>query len=62
MDKAASHASETAAMRKLMERFDDCKEKFDPLDTRDIRLDLPPPLENLSIPGVVRSGEITIKR
>jgi len=49
-------------MRDLMDAFDDRKEHFTAVDTRDIHIDLPPPLENLHIPGVVRSGEITITR
>lgn len=68
MDKSASHSSETPAMRQLMEDFDVHKERFTALDdrtaldTRDIHIDLPVPLDSLYVPGVVTSGVLTITR
>ncbi|KAH7070302.1 hypothetical protein FB567DRAFT_613128 [Paraphoma chrysanthemicola] len=61
MDKATSHESETPAMRELMDTFDDHKERFAAGESRDVRFDLPPPLDNLTA-GNVRSGEVTIPR
>lgn len=62
MDKVASQASESPEMRELMKRFDERKEVFNPHDENDIHIDLPSPLHNLDIPGVVRKGELTILR
>jgi len=42
-----------------MKRFNLVKENFKP-DNKDIRLDLPGPLENLDLDNRVRGGEITI--
>lgn len=49
-------------MRELMEAFDARKERFTALDDRDIRIDLPPPLDNIHVPGVVSAGVLTITR
>ncbi|KAH8732201.1 hypothetical protein GQ44DRAFT_766352 [Phaeosphaeriaceae sp. PMI808] len=62
IDKAASNASETGPMRELMKEFDIRKEQFTAFGTQDIHISLPEPLHNLSIPGVVQGGEITITR
>ncbi|KAF2828907.1 hypothetical protein CC86DRAFT_199672 [Ophiobolus disseminans] len=62
LDKTASLASETPAMRSLMQDFDDRKEAFTAEDTRDIHLKLPPPLHELEVPGLIQLGELTITR
>ncbi|KAJ4365713.1 hypothetical protein N0V83_008333 [Neocucurbitaria cava] len=59
IDKDAFHASESPAMRYLMEKFDERKQNFD-RHSRDLYLDLPEPLDNLTIPGIVNQGQITI--
>jgi hypothetical protein len=46
-------------MRVLMKDFDERKKKFSN-NARDMKLDLPEPLENLNIPGKVLEGELTI--
>jgi hypothetical protein len=48
-------------MRELMKKFDGMKRKFRS-DYRSMRLDLPEPLQNLTIEGKVRGGEITITK
>lgn len=45
----ATHASETAAMRELMRRFDALKKQFG-MEHRNLPLTLPEPLQNLDIP------------
>ncbi|KAF2127870.1 hypothetical protein P153DRAFT_432314 [Dothidotthia symphoricarpi CBS 119687] len=59
--KNASHASETPAMRALMKKFDALKKHFG-MDSRDLRLTLPDPVQDLNIPGRVNQGLITIPR
>lgn len=61
IDKEAFHASESPAMRYLMQNFDERKQSFDQ-DSGDFYLDLPEPLENLTIDGVVNQGEMLIPR
>ncbi|CAO2656251.1 Nn.00g050540.m01.CDS01 [Neocucurbitaria sp. VM-36] len=61
IDKDAFHASESPAMRYLMEKFDERKQIFD-RNSRDLYLDLPEPLDSLTIPGIVYQGQITIPR
>ncbi|KAF2827326.1 actin-like ATPase domain-containing protein, partial [Ophiobolus disseminans] len=61
IDKDAFHASESPAMRYLMQEFDERKQTFD-RDSGDFRLDLPEPLADLTIDGVVNQGEITVTR
>jgi hypothetical protein len=61
IDKDAFHASESPAMRYLMQKFDERKQAFD-RDSGDFYLDLPEPLDSLSIPGVVNQGEMLIAR
>lgn len=48
-------------MRQLMKSFDDLKRTFFK-DHRDMRLDLPPPLNNLNLAGKVDLGEIKITK
>jgi len=60
IDKLATHASETPAMRSLMKDFD-VKKKHFTVASPDYQLELPFPLENLDIPGV-KQGLLTIKR
>lgn len=61
IDKEAFHASESPAMRDLMQKFDERKQGFTK-SSGDEFLDLPEPLDALSIPGVVNSGEVKIPR
>ncbi|KAF2188028.1 actin-like ATPase domain-containing protein [Zopfia rhizophila CBS 207.26] len=58
-NKISSHATEGEAMRILMKRFDALKKQFHS-GSEDRHVDLPKPLHNLTIPGKVNSGEITI--
>ena len=46
-------------MRAVMKVFDEKKKKFSN-KVRDMKLDLPTPLDNLNIPGKVVAGELTI--
>jgi len=57
----ASHASETPAMRLLMKDFD-LKKKHFTVGSFDCQIELPPPLENHSVPGYVDLGLLTIKK
>jgi len=59
IDKNANHASETPAMRELMQAFDDVKKQFT-FSTPDVRFSLRGELENLDITGKVNKGLITI--
>ncbi|KAI4955558.1 hypothetical protein J4E91_001419 [Alternaria rosae] len=61
IDKTATHASETPAMRSLMKDFD-LKKKHFTAGSSGCKLELPPPLENLIIQGRVNQGLLTIKR
>lgn len=47
-------------MRAVIEKFNGIKRKFSNTARRDMKLDLPKPLDNLNIPGKVIQGEITI--
>ncbi|CAI6331925.1 unnamed protein product [Periconia digitata] len=59
-NKISSHSVEGKAMRELMKEFDDQKQRFDGEMKEDIRIDLPHPLQHLSIAGKVNKGEIAI--
>jgi hypothetical protein len=59
LDRISSHATEGKAMRKLMKSFDDLKKGFRK-GHRDMPLDLPHPLENLTLKPGVNEGEIRI--
>ena len=61
IEKFATHASETPSMRALMKEFDQKKRQFG-LDGQGCQLELPEPLENISIPGRVNQGLLTIRR
>jgi hypothetical protein len=61
VDKDAFHASQSPAMRYLMEKFDERKQAFD-RETGDFGIDLPEPLDALIIPGIVDQGLIIITR
>lgn len=61
IERNATHASETPAMRILMKKFDALKKNFS-TNSREVRLTLPPPLQNLVIPNRVNQGLITIPR
>jgi hypothetical protein len=61
IDKDAFHASENPAMRYLMQKFDDRKQAFD-RDSGDFYLDLPEPLDALTMSGIVNQGEMMIPR
>lgn len=60
LNKITSHTTEGKAMRELMKEFDARKRGFRKDYNQDIHLDLPAPLDNLTIPGKVDGGEITI--
>lgn len=62
LNKITSHTTEGKAMRELMKEFDTCKRGFRKDHNQDIHLDLSAPLDNLTIPGNVDGGEITITR
>lgn len=57
--KISSHHAEGERMRELMKNFEIQKKGFT-TNSRDIRIDLPEPFENLTLDGVVQGGEITI--
>lgn len=59
LDRISLYATEGKAMRKLMKSFDDLKKRFCK-GHRDMPLDLPPPLENLTLSPGVNEGEIII--
>jgi hypothetical protein len=59
--KIGSHSVEGQQMRELMQGFDRQKRKFN-RDHRDIKMDLPHPLENLTKGNTVVGGEITITK
>jgi hypothetical protein len=61
IDTDAFNASNSPAMRHLMEKFDERKQVFDNESTN-FHLDLPEPLDMLTIPGVVNQGEMIIHR
>jgi hypothetical protein len=48
-------------IRKLLEAFEEHKHHFGK-ESRDIHLDLPAPLEHLTLPGIVDQGLITLPR
>ena len=56
--KISSHHAEGERMRELMKAFEIQKKGFT-TNSRDIRIDLPEPFENLTMEGVAE-GEITI--
>ena len=60
MGKITSHVMEGEAMRELMKDFDIRKKLFTGLEDDDIRLELPRPLDGLSIPGKVEEGDFVI--
>jgi hypothetical protein len=62
LHKITPHTTEGKAMRELMKEFDARKRGFRKDYNQDIHLDLPAPLDNLTIPGKVNGGEITITR
>lgn len=57
--KISTHTTEGGKMRAVMKVFDEKKKKFSN-KVRDMKLDLPTPLDNLNIPGKVVAGELTI--
>lgn len=59
--KISSHAAEGEAMRTVMKEFNERKKKFKK-DSRDMRVDLPAPLDTLNIDSRVRSGGVTITK
>lgn len=61
IDKESFHASESPAMSSLMTQFDEKKQTFT-RDSRDTYIDLPEPLADLTISGIVDQGQITIPR
>jgi hypothetical protein len=59
--KISAHTTEGEQMRAVMKVFDEKKKKFSN-NVRDMKLDLPKPLDNLNIPGKVLGGELTITK
>ena len=57
--KISSHDTEGGRMRTLMKDFNIQKRRFKK-DQRDIKIDLPEPLDNLNMGHKVVGGEITI--
>jgi hypothetical protein len=57
--KISAHTTEGKQMRAVMKAFDGQKRKFSN-NVRDVKLDLPEPLDNLNIAGKVSEGELTI--
>lgn len=60
--KIASHTTEGPSMRDLMARFEQLKHNFTIDSAENFYLDLPRPLDNLTILGAVEDGEITLTR
>ncbi|KAF2201018.1 actin-like ATPase domain-containing protein [Delitschia confertaspora ATCC 74209] len=61
MGKITSHVTEGRAMRELMEQFNSRKKRFRGGEDGDITLELPAPLDDLTIHDKVDEGYITIK-
>jgi hypothetical protein len=59
--KISAHATEGGQMRTLMKKFDILKKRFK-TDTDEMTLNLPEPLNKLTIEGIVSEGEITITK
>lgn len=59
--KISGHHTETDKMRTIMKTFDAYKRKF-AKHSRDTKMDLPEPLDTLSIIGKVVKGELTITK
>ncbi|KIY02396.1 uncharacterized protein Z520_02534 [Fonsecaea multimorphosa CBS 102226] len=59
LQRISSHTCESKAMRQLMKSFDVLKKGFHK-NNRDMALDLPPPLHNLTLDNRVDCGEIKI--
>jgi hypothetical protein len=57
--KISSHHTEGRPMRELMNDFNILKKKFKK-GNRDMRIDLPKPLDNLDMDNIVIGGQITI--
>ncbi|KAF2115771.1 hypothetical protein BDV96DRAFT_574453 [Lophiotrema nucula] len=60
-NKISSHSTEGRAMRELMAAFDEHKVGFEGNNGQIFQMDLPNPLHNLNIPGIVDLGQITLK-
>jgi len=60
MGKITSHVTEGKAMRDLMTKFDNRKKRFTGLKDDVIRLEMPAPLEKLTIHGKVDEGDFVI--
>ena len=58
-DKITSHSTEGDAMRKLMTAFNEHKIAFEGNTEEVYYMDLPYPLDNLTIPGRIDSGQFT---
>jgi len=57
-----SHSVEGEAMRQLMESFDARKERFKGPSSGDIKLRLPEPKDDLTIPGKILEGRLIIPK
>lgn len=58
--RISPHTAESAAMRSLIRQFCSRKEAFTNQNRAPIKLDLPAPLDSLSIAGRVDQGELTL--
>lgn len=59
--KNLSRTSEEPAMRKIMEQFDGLKKRF-VASSPDMHIELPEPLDKITVPGKVYQGELTITK
>ena len=60
--RISPHTAETGAMRELIKRFIVQKQALSNSSRSDIKLNLPAPLNTLTIEGLVKEGELTIHR
>lgn len=60
--RMSPHAVETGPMRELMKQFEIEKKLFKVSGPDEIKLDLPAPLDNLSIDGRAGGGTLTMRR
>lgn len=56
------HGGETGAMRELIRRFEDHKYTFEQDQQQDIVIDLPAPLDGITVEGYVDQGALRIKQ
>jgi hypothetical protein len=59
--KKISKTSESSRMRRIMKQFDSYKRNFEG-NTPAMKIDLPEPIDKISISGKINQGELTIKK